>query len=196
MAPKKTSPGFPGPMAAASLRTELTKLAAPGALVECASGPRRKTGRRAESWRVLMTGGEAASRKGAGATLAAALGRELYLVDLSQVVSKYIGETEKNLRRILNRAEGKNWILFFDEADALFGRRTDVKDAHDRYANQEVSYLLEQLEDYDGIIVLATNLPAKIDRAMSARLDFMIELPARPPRRRPKRWRTGAAGKR
>jgi SpoVK/Ycf46/Vps4 family AAA+-type ATPase len=81
---------------------------------------------------------------------------DVYRVDLSLVVSKYIGETEKNLSNLFARAENKDWILFFDEADALFGSRTGVRDAHDRYANQEVSYLLQRIEDFEGIVILAT----------------------------------------
>ena len=85
-------------------------------------------------------------------------GRDVYRIDLSTVVSKYIGETEKNLSRIFDQAQSKGWILFFDEADALFGKRTKVEDAHDKYANQEVSYLLQRIEDFDGIIILASNM--------------------------------------
>lgn len=99
---------------------------------------------------------------GTGKTMAAAwLGQEtklpVYRVDLSQLLSKYIGETEKNLEQLFTKATANNWILFFDEADALFGKRTTVKDAHDKYTNQEISYLLQRLEEYPGIIILATN---------------------------------------
>ncbi|HMU46796.1 MAG TPA: ATP-binding protein [Chitinophagaceae bacterium] len=85
------------------------------------------------------------------------LNQRVYRIDLSMVVSKYIGETEKNLSKIFDAAENNKWILFFDEADALFGKRTDVKDAHDKYANQEVSYLLQRIEEYKGIAIIATN---------------------------------------
>lgn len=85
------------------------------------------------------------------------LNQRVYRIDLSRVVSKYIGETEKNLSRIFDAAENNNWILFFDEADALFDKRTDVKDAHDKYANQEVSYLLQRIEEYKGVAIIATN---------------------------------------
>ncbi len=84
-------------------------------------------------------------------------GKDVYRIDLSRVVSKYIGETEKNLSRLFDKAVDKNWILFFDEADALFGKRTDISDAHDKYANQEVAYLLQRIESYDGLVILATN---------------------------------------
>ena len=94
----------------------------------------------------------------AAEVLASDLGLDLYRIDLSGVVSKYIGETEKNLRRIFDAAEASGAILFFDEADALFGKRTEVKDSHDRYANIEINYLLQRMEDYHGLAILATNL--------------------------------------
>ncbi|MBN1284767.1 MAG: ATP-binding protein [Anaerolineae bacterium] len=123
-----------------------------------------------------------AGESGTGKTLAASviaqeLGLELYKIDLSGVVSKYIGETEKNLRVIFDEARTSNAILFFDEADALFGKRSEVKDAHDRYANIETAYLLQQIESYDGITVLATNLRQNLDEAFTRRLDFLIDFP-------------------
>jgi hypothetical protein len=128
---------------------------------------------------------------GTGKTLAASLlgrisGREVYRVDLSTVVSKYIGETEKNLAGLFETAQNRDWILFFDEADALFGKRTNVKDAHDRYANQEVSYLLQRVEDYDGLAVLATNLRANMDDAFLGRFDTVVRfsLPTEAERKR------------
>ncbi len=116
---------------------------------------------------------------GTGKTLAAGLigkaaGLPVYRVDLSAVVSKYIGETEKNLSSLFEIAQNRNWILFFDEADALFGKRTSVKDAHDRYANQEVSYLLQRVEDYNGLCVLASNFRANMDDAFLGRFDSII----------------------
>jgi SpoVK/Ycf46/Vps4 family AAA+-type ATPase len=108
---------------------------------------------------VTLHGGPRTALRQAAAELASSLDRTLYRVDLSGVVSKYIGETEKNLSMIFARAEQKQWLLFFDEADALFGQRGSMKDAHDRSANQEVSYLLALLEPFSGIAVLATNLP-------------------------------------
>lgn len=119
---------------------------------------------------------------GTGKTLAATvLGKEfnkdLYRIDLSQVISKYIGETEKNLERLFQLAENKNWILFFDEADSIWGKRTDVGDAHDRYANQNVSYLLQRVEDYPGLIILASNLKSNIDKAFSRRFNSIIKFP-------------------
>lgn len=119
---------------------------------------------------------------GTGKTLTASLlGREfnmpVYRIDLSQIVSKYIGETEKNLEKIFSRAEHKNWILFFDEADALFGKRTATKDSHDRYANQGISYLLQRTENFDGLIILASNYKENMDEAFIRRLNQIIEFP-------------------
>ena len=102
---------------------------------------------------------------------------DVYRVDLSQVVSKYIGETEKNLASIFDQAENKGWILFFDEADALFGKRTATSDAKDRHANQEVAYLLQRIEDYSGVIILATNLKANMDIAFTRRFQSIIYFP-------------------
>lgn len=123
-----------------------------------------------------------AGESGTGKTMAAgiiagALGLDLYKIDLSAVVSKYIGETEKNLERIFSEATTSNAILFFDEADAIFGKRGEVNDSHDRYANLEVSYLLQRMERFDGIVILASNLQTNIDDAFTRRLDFIIEFP-------------------
>jgi hypothetical protein len=116
---------------------------------------------------------------GTGKTLTANLlgkytGKEVYRVDLSLVVSKFIGETEKNLSALFEKARNKDWILFFDEADALFGKRTDVRDAHDKYANQEVSYLLQKIEDFPGVSILASNFKANIDEAFIRRFQSIV----------------------
>jgi SpoVK/Ycf46/Vps4 family AAA+-type ATPase len=113
------------------------------------------------------------------------LGLDLYKVDLSAVVSKYIGETEKNLERIFGAAAAGDLVLFFDEADALFGKRSEVSDAHDRYANIEVAYLLQRLETYDGLVVLATNLQRNIDPAFLRRISIAVDFaaPEEPERR-------------
>ncbi|MGI9547448.1 MAG: ATP-binding protein [Flavobacteriaceae bacterium] len=103
------------------------------------------------------------------------LNKDVFKIDLSLVVSKYIGETEKNLAAVFNKAEGKDWILFFDEADALFGKRTDVKSAHDRYANQETSYLLQRLEACDGLVILSSNLKNTIDSAFIRRFQLVLD---------------------
>ncbi|MGI9542138.1 MAG: ATP-binding protein [Cyclobacteriaceae bacterium] len=122
-------------------------------------------------------------RPGTGKTLTASLlgkctGKPVYKIDLSMVISKFIGETEKNLAKLFDRAENKDWILFFDEADALFGKRTNVRDAHDRYANQEVSYLLQRTEEYGGLVILATNFKSNIDEAFTRRFQSQIYFPS------------------
>lgn len=119
---------------------------------------------------------------GTGKTLTATLlgkhfQKDVYRIDLSQVVSKYIGETEKNLEKIFNKAENKDWILFFDEADSLFGKRSNVQNAHDKYANQEVSYLLQRVEDFPGLIILASNYKSNIDQAFVRRFNSIIHFP-------------------
>ncbi len=116
---------------------------------------------------------------GTGKTLTASLlakstGREIYRVDLSMIVSKYIGETEKNLSKVFDAAAHKNWILFFDEADALFGQRTGASSSNDRHANQQTGYLLQKIEDFPGVVILATNLKANMDEAFSRRFQAMI----------------------
>jgi SpoVK/Ycf46/Vps4 family AAA+-type ATPase len=128
-------------------------------------------------YRVLFYG-----PSGTGKTLTASLlgkqfERDVYKVDLSQIVSKYIGETEKNLENVFRRAESKNWILFFDEADALFGKRTNVQSSHDKYANQEVSYLLQRVEDYAGLLILASNYRNNIDDAFIRRFHSVVHFP-------------------
>lgn len=116
---------------------------------------------------------------GTGKTLTASLigqevGADVYRIDLSMVVSKYIGETEKNLASVFDQAQNKNWILFFDEADSLFGKRTQTSNSNDRHANQEVSYLLQRVEDFPGVVILATNLKANIDQAFSRRFQSEV----------------------
>jgi SpoVK/Ycf46/Vps4 family AAA+-type ATPase len=105
------------------------------------------------------------------------MARDVYRIALSGVVSKYVGETEKNLERIFARAENMNCVLFFDEADALFGKRTNVSDAHDRYANQEVSYLLQRIEDYSGVVVLASNFIGNMDESFMRRFQAIVHFP-------------------
>jgi SpoVK/Ycf46/Vps4 family AAA+-type ATPase len=126
---------------------------------------------------ILFAGPPGTGKTMAADVLAHALGLDLYKIDLSAVVSKYIGETEKNLARIFAEAATSNAILFFDEADALFGKRTQVRDAHDRYANVEISYLLQKMEEYDGVVVLATNLRKNLDEAFVRRLHVTVEFP-------------------
>src|SRR4029079_8111678 len=125
----------------------------------------------------LFSGASGVGKTMAAEILAAHLELELYRIDLAGVVSKYIGETEKNLRRVFDAAERSGAILFFDEADALFGTRTEVRDSHDRYANVEINYLLQRMEDYAGLAILATNRRAALDQAFLRRLRFVIEFP-------------------
>ncbi|HNU17970.1 MAG TPA: ATP-binding protein [Saprospiraceae bacterium] len=136
---------------------------------------------------------------GTGKTLTASLigkqvGLTVYRIDLSKVVSKYIGETEKNLAAIFDQGENKNWILFFDEADALFGKRTNTTDAKDRYANQEIAYLLQRIEVYSGVTILATNLKTNLDEAFSRRFQSMIYFPLPKPDQRLRLWKTTFKG--
>jgi SpoVK/Ycf46/Vps4 family AAA+-type ATPase len=123
-----------------------------------------------------------AGESGTGKTMAAEivaneLHLDLYKIDLSSIVSKYIGETEKNIDQIFKEAEASNAILFFDEADAIFGKRSEIKDSHDRYSNIEVNYLLQKLEDHREIVILASNLAKNIDSAFVRRMQFWIEFP-------------------
>jgi AAA+ superfamily predicted ATPase len=122
--------------------------------------------------------------------MARELGLDLYKIDLSTVVSKYIGETEKNLDRIFRAAEASNAIIFFDEADALFGKRSEVKDAHDRYANIEVAYLLQKTDEYEGFVILATNLILNIDDAFKRRMNYTVEFPLPDEPLRERLWQT------
>jgi SpoVK/Ycf46/Vps4 family AAA+-type ATPase len=126
---------------------------------------------------VLFSGPSGTGKTMASEILAHELGLELYKTDLSIIVSKYIGETEKNLSRIFTEAASSNAILFFDEADALFGKRSEIRDSHDRYANIEVNYLLQEMERYEGMAILATNLRKNMDEAFMRRLHFVVEFP-------------------
>lgn len=136
----------------------------------------RKHARRA-GLTALFAGQPGTGKTMAAEVVASALGLELYRIDLAAVVSKYIGETEKNLEQIFRAADQGDAVLLFDEADALFGKRSEVRDAHDRYANVEVSYLLQRLEAYDGLAILTTNLRGSVDEAFVRRLDFVLEFP-------------------
>jgi AAA+ superfamily predicted ATPase len=130
---------------------------------------------------------------GTGKTMTATLlgkytGRDVFRIDLSRVISKYIGETEKSLARLFDKAQNKNWILFFDEADALFGKRTEIRDAHDKYANQEVAYLLQRIESFSGLVILATNQRGNIDDAFARRFQSMVHFPMPRPKERQAIW--------
>jgi len=125
----------------------------------------------------LFSGPPGTGKTMAAGVLAAELGLPLYQIDLSSVVSKYIGETEKQLARVFDEADAMGAMLFFDEADAMFGKRTEVRDAHDRNANLETSYLLQRLEAYEGVVILASNFAKNMDEAFVRRLRFIIEFP-------------------
>ena len=138
---------------------------------------------------VLFSGPPGTGKTMAAEIIANELGLDLYRIDLSQVVSKYIGETEKNLGQIFREARANFAILFFDEADALFGKRSEVKDSHDRYANIEIGYLLQEMESYDGIAILATNLRQHMDEAFVRRLQVIVEFPFPDEQHRERIWR-------
>jgi AAA+ superfamily predicted ATPase len=140
-------------------------------------------------YRSLFTG-----PPGTGKTLTATLlgqlvGVDVYRIDLSMLVSKYIGETEKNLAQVFDQASTRNWILFFDEADALFGKRSATSNSNDRYANQEISYLLQRVEDFPGTVILASNLKGNIDEAFARRFQSQIEFPMPDAEQRLRLWR-------
>jgi SpoVK/Ycf46/Vps4 family AAA+-type ATPase len=131
---------------------------------------------------------------GTGKTLTATLigqvaQADVYRIDLSMVVSKFIGETEKNLAHVFDQAQARRWILFFDEADALFGKRTATANSNDRHANQEVSYLLQRVEDFPGIVILATNLKGNIDEAFARRFQSLVHFPMPDAEQRLRLWR-------
>jgi len=128
-----------------------------------------------QGYRVLFYGPPGTGKTLTANVLGNETGKEVFKIDLSMVVSKYIGETEKNLELLFARAEDKDWILFFDEADAIFGKRTSVKDAHDKYANQEVSYLLQRIEEFNGLVILATNMKNNIDDAFIRRFNDIVK---------------------
>lgn len=135
-----------------------------------AAHPSQRTG-----VRVLFTGPCATEKRVAAEVLARDAGADLYRVDLGMIVSQYIGETEKNLRRVFQAAEARHSVLFFDEAVALYGKRSEVKDSHDRYANIEVNYILQRIEEYKGIAILATGHKDNFDKAFLRRIRFVVE---------------------
>ncbi|MFF4172561.1 ATP-binding protein [Streptomyces sp. NPDC001744] len=178
----------------------------PVALLRELTGRARDRDRVLGEWRLRTGGGRGrgvvalfAGDSGTGKTLGAEvvageLGLDLYVVDLSSVVDKYVGETEKNLERIFTEVDRTDCVLLFDEADAVFGKRSEVKSSHDRYANLESAYLLQRLEAFDGIAVLTTNLRANIDEAFTRRLDLVVEFPFPDPGQRVSLWHSCLAG--
>jgi SpoVK/Ycf46/Vps4 family AAA+-type ATPase len=137
----------------------------------------------------LFAGGSGTGKTLAAEVMAKELGLDLFIIDLSQVVSKYIGETEKNLRKVFDAAERGGALLLFDEADALFGKRSEVKDSHDRYANLEVSYLLMRMEAYRGLAILTTNMKQALDTAFMRRIRFVVDFPFPGESERAEIWR-------
>lgn len=144
---------------------------------------------------VLFSGPSGTGKTMAAEILAIKLMLPIYRIDLSQVVNKYIGETEKNLQKLFDAADVSDLILFFDEADALFGRRTDVRDSHDRYANLEISYLLERMERFKGLAILATNRRKNLDTAFLRRLRYVVDFPLPSAEERERIWRQAVPGK-
>ena len=142
-----------------------------------AQGPLTGKGDKGRGLAALFSGSPGTGKTLAAHVIAGELGLDLHTVDLSAVVDKYIGETEKNLERVFAEAEAMNVLLFFDEADALFGARSAVRDSRDRYANQGVAYLLQRIEQFDGLVVLATNLRGNLDVAFMRRLHFVVHFP-------------------
>lgn len=137
----------------------------------------RAGGGRGTGVTALFSGESGTGKTLAAEVIASELGLDLYVINLASVVDKYIGETEKNLERIFSEAEGLNGVLLFDEADAVFGKRSDVKDAHDRYANTQTAYLLQRLEAFDGLVIMTTNLYSNMDSAFARRLDVIVQFP-------------------
>ncbi len=140
-------------------------------------------------YRCLFYGPPGTGKSLTAALLAQVSNRRVYRIDLSMIISKYIGETEKNLEKVFIQAENKDWILFFDEADALFGKRTQVSDSHDRFANQETSYLLQRVEIFPGTVILSTNLKSNIDEAFSRRFQSVIHFPMPDKQHRLQLWK-------
>lgn len=128
-----------------------------------------------ESKLVVFHGPRRSGKKQAASLLSTYTGKEIYRIDLSRIVSKYIGETEKNLEDVFARAEDKDWILFFDEADALFGKRSNIKSAHDKYANVEINYLLQKAENYKGLVILSARNKKNLDEAFLRRFQAIIQ---------------------
>jgi SpoVK/Ycf46/Vps4 family AAA+-type ATPase len=148
----------------------------------------RPGGNRGRGITGLFAGDSGTGKTMSAEVIAGVLGLDLYSINLATVVDKYVGETEKNLERIFSEADGINGVLLFDEADAIFGKRSEVRDAHDRYANIETAYLLQRMESFDGLAILSTNLRANLDEAFARRLDAVIDFPLPDPEFRLLLW--------
>lgn len=140
-------------------------------------GMGRASSTRGRGLAALFAGDSGTGKTMSAEVMAGELGLDLYVIDLSTVIDKYVGETEKHLDRIFTEADRVNGVLLFDEADAVFGKRSDVKDSHDRYANVEVAYLLQRMERFDGVAILTTNLRSNLDDAFTRRLDAVVDFP-------------------
>jgi len=136
-----------------------------------------KLSRRQAGLAALFNGASQGDGQSAAALIGQESGLDVYSINLADILSKYIGETEKNIDRVFAEARDRQWILFFDEADALFGKRTETKDSHDRYANAELNYLLERIEDHNGLVILATNMKSNIDDAFTRRFRYIVDFP-------------------
>ena len=145
-------------------------------------------------FRVLFYGPAGTGKTLTAELLGNRLKKDIYRIDLALMVSKYIGETEKNLSKVFTKAENHNWILFFDEADALLGKRTGIRDAYDKYANQETAYLLQRIEEYNGITILATNFRENIDDAFIRRCNTIIHFPKPESKERYSLWQKAFRG--
>jgi SpoVK/Ycf46/Vps4 family AAA+-type ATPase len=152
-------------------------------------------GRIRPGYRSLFYGPPGTGKSLTAALLGKATGMPVFRIDLSGVISKYIGETEKNLAGLFDRAENQGWILFFDEADSLFGKRTETRNSNDRSANQQVSYLLQRIEDFPGVVILASNLRSQIDEAFARRFQSMIHFSMPPFEQRLRLWEDHFRGK-
>ena len=169
-------------------RKALRQAASIGELLKNKAGSKRSSkenGKISEVSPVLFYGTQVAEQRSAAALIGSLAQQATYRVDLSKIVSKYIGETEKQLAALFDTAEKKDWILFFDEAEALFGKRTDIKDAHDKYANLDTAYLLQRIESYQGLVILSSNRKTNLDPAFLRRLRAAVYFP------KPKKKKSG-----
>lgn len=151
--------------------------------------PQNRTPAPDRGMQVIFTGPPGSAKTMAAEVIASELKLPLYLIDLGSIVSKYIGETEKNLAKIFQEAEAAQAVLLFDEADALFGKRTEVSDANDRYANVEINYLLQRMEEYSGISIIAANLSRNLDQAFVRRAQYVVDFPSPEMSQRKSLWR-------
>lgn len=151
----------------------------------------QESAKQKQSFNALFYGPHGTGKTLAATVLGKELGYEVFKIDVAKLISKYVGEVEKNLREIFSRAETKNWILLFEEADALFGKRTAVKNAHDRYANSDAAYLIQRIDAHNGIVLFATNRKSQIDEIFIRRMQYVIYFPLPGPAERLVLWQRG-----